>query len=108
MPMESTPTGDHQETPEEKKARYERTHKAIVESGEFDTLPQHPFNEGDLVVSKDNIRLQKVYEVGDDTVLVGYDKGGESVRREVRKEDLRHFADFGARSGVTMLELNQE
>lgn len=79
----------------DKHERWAEEHKQLVESGEFDKLPQPSIQPGDVVAVKNNHLIHEVFDVVGDTVIVGYNKkDGEEVRDTLLISDVRGAEDY--------------
>lgn len=106
---------ERDETKEDKQKRWEREHRELVDSGEFDNLPKPSITPGDVVAVRNNNLIHQVYDVIGNSVIVGYDKSdGEEVREIVSIDDIKGAKDYqnlllrkrglGKQLGVTVEE----
>lgn len=69
-------------------------HRELVASGDFDRIPISQPTVRDMVAVRMNDLVHEVYELRDDSVVVGYDFKRESVRRTIPYADIRGAADY--------------
>ncbi|MFC1625967.1 hypothetical protein ACFL1Q_02925 [Patescibacteria group bacterium] len=84
-----------EESTVEKHEQWEKEHRQLVESGEFDKLPQPSIKPRDVVAVRKNGLIHEVFDVTGDSILVGYNKkNGEEIRDVLPISDVKGAEEY--------------